>query len=135
MRIILSFLLLFTIIGCSEKVTSTYNLSNPKLTKETKDSIFVEVDNSNSILQLTGTINLIEGQCEVILYDPHIDSLNDGSTERRIVYNQIYKAPTRVKIDQQFAPSSGEHTLFYSVKRFNDIAPDGNLKLELINQY
>lgn len=132
---ILSILVLFIIFGCTETVTSTYKLSNQNFTKAVQDSIIIEILNTSSTLELKGNMSLMEGQCEIILYDPHVDTLADRSTERRIIYDQVYIAPQQITIDEQFDPSKGKYILYYSVKNYNDVAPDGNLRLELINQY
>ena len=138
MRYFIPIILLLTILGCSESVTSTYDLTKSGFTKAVKDSIVVEISRTNSTLQLTGDLSLIDGECEVILYDPNIDTLivnEDTTIQQRIIYNKIFQATDNFSISEYFEPVAGTYKLYYLVANFNGVAPSGSISLYLINEY
>jgi len=71
---------------------------------------------------LKGEIDLIEGECILILRNPEQDT----------IYHEIYQAPERVKLNREFSRSTGEWVFIYRIKKLDDIQPSGSLNLQII---
>lgn len=135
-EIILLLVLAFIVLhSCDETSVSTFLMEDEEFTVEATDSMDVYVDNEKTPILFTGELNLVEGQCEVILYTPNYDTIftdEDTIINRVVAFSQVYYGPEEIVFDEKFEPIIGDWEFFCLLQDYDELTPYGdyNFKFE-----
>lgn len=128
------------ISACNETSVSRISIENDELTKAIADSAMMDVEMLGSDIELTGKIELIEGECNVSLKCPTGDTLfNTLSTSEidtivqyKVIFSKKFTAPISTSIKESFPRKLGRWTFHYEFKKVEEIQPQGNYNFELL---
>lgn len=122
----------FFLMGCDESSTSYYELAAEDVNRVSSDSMLILVDRPGSSVHFKGSIDLIEGACEVFLQSPVADTLfqsdttylEAGSTSMadtlvtidtlliyRLAYHEVFETSNSFSIDERFDRLEGNWKL------------------------
>jgi hypothetical protein len=121
-------LLLLTMLlitwACNESKVSVFSVIVNDIKNEKTDSIIVNVETNGALLELKGDIDLIEGECVLVLRTPDQDT----------IYHKVFQAPVKTKLNNDFRRETGDWVFIYSIKKENNVQPSGSLNLQIIYQ-
>jgi hypothetical protein len=124
MKLLFLFLVMFSSIffwSCNESSVSVFEVALDEYKAERKDSIIVNVEKAGAIIELKGTVDIIEGECHLWMRNPDNDT----------IYAQVFADPGLTKVSQDFLRTQGEWVFVYQLKRIENTQPSGSLNLQI----
>lgn len=130
-RVFAYFILIVSLFSCNENMVSVFSIDGNEVTSQESDSLTIYVDGLQSPISFKGNLDLIDGQCELILYSPIYDTVygeQDTTVSRRIAYNEIFTASDDVTFNEEFEAILGEWEFFYYIDEYQDVDPYVNFE-------
>lgn len=118
--VLVSIVLMF-LYSCDESGKTTFKVEYTEISKTTIDSLDVYVTDAGGKLNLTGNLNLIDGQCELLMINPALDT----------VWLKVFEPDTDVTFNEVFDRNQGHWLFKYSLTEYDDLVPFGNYEFEL----
>jgi hypothetical protein len=156
----IQFLVLFLfafLMACDESGTSVFSVEQEEFTADATGNLLVLVDKEGSVLKFEGKLILVDGECNIELYSPVIDTAFvkdttwvldidqlpdsvyqiasiqniDTTLIREVMYQKYFKAPATIGFDEEFERILGQWEFTYKIVGIGDDEPFGNFKFTL----
>jgi hypothetical protein len=115
------FIVLLMCLSCNESIISVYTLKIDDFKAESTDSLFIEIETRGNEMLLEGTVDLEEGECHLLLYNP--DSL--------IVYEERFDVLGKFKIEERFERELGQWRLYFYMNKYEEYNPLGSVDVSI----
>jgi hypothetical protein len=106
--------------SCVKSGSTTFKVDYLEFSTTKNDSLNVYYTDATSPLMFSGTVELIDGRCDIILVNPEADT----------VYNQTYLPGENISIKEEFEPVNGYWKFWYRLTEYEEELPFGNLEFQ-----
>ncbi|MCF8363733.1 MAG: hypothetical protein K9G70_14035 [Prolixibacteraceae bacterium] len=107
-------------VSCVESGSTKFRVDYMEFSQQKNDSLNIYFTSATSPLFFSGEIELIDGQCDILLVNPENDT----------VFNEAYFPGDGVTINEDFEPVNGDWKFKYRLTEYEDELPFGNLEFE-----
>jgi hypothetical protein len=113
-------ILILFMVSCIESGSTTFKVDYLEFSTTKNDSLNVYYTDATSPLMFSGTVELIDGRCDILIVNPEADT----------VYNQTYLPGEKISINEEFDRINGYWKFKYWLFELDDELPYGNLEFE-----
>ncbi len=109
--------------SCTESVRSVYAFSEKDFKAQKTDSAIIVIDNEHDRIDLSGKIEITQGECLLVLLNHQNDT----------VFSNIYQAVGNFKINQIFSTHQGTWKFYYYLTPvLESELPQGTLDFSIV---